>query len=122
MSAEPQPSPDLFFKTITGYQDAAALKAALDLRIFTFLADGPKSAADVAARCSSASRGVRILCDHLTVQGFLAKTADQYALTHDSAVFLNQNSPAYLGGAVDFLLSEGLTEAFDALTDAVRRG
>jgi ubiquinone/menaquinone biosynthesis C-methylase UbiE len=122
MNDAQQPSPDLFFKTITSYQDTAALRAGLELGIFTLLGDGPKSAADVARLGNCSPRGVRILCDNLTVQGFLTKTGDQYALTPDSAAFLNRNSPAYLGGTVGFLLSEGLTKCFGALTEAVRRG
>ena len=40
----------------------------------------------------------------------------------DSDVFLSRRSPAYLGGAVDFLLTPELRECFRQLTAAVRRG
>jgi hypothetical protein len=36
-------------------------------------------------------------------------------LTQDSAVFLDKRSPAYLGGAIDFLLSPMLTDGFKDL-------
>ncbi|MDB6040592.1 MAG: crtF [Verrucomicrobiales bacterium] len=122
MKTDLQPSPHLFFNTITGYQAAAALRAALDLDVFTLLANGPGTAQEIANQSKTALRGARILCDHLAVQGFLTKTGNRYALTPDSAVFLNRNSPAYLGGAVEFLLSDGLTSSFEALTESVRRG
>src|SRR5436190_1672452 len=115
MSEPSQPSPDLFFDTITAYQKTAALKAAIELNIFTVIADGPFTATEIATRCSAAARSTRILCDYLTVQGFLTKSADRYSLTQDSAVFLNRKSPAYAGGAAEFLLSDPLTSAFSNL-------
>ena len=116
------PSPELFFETITGYQKAAVLKAGLDLNVFTALADGAAGATELAKKCGTTERGMRILCDNLVVQGFLTKTGDKYSLTQDSSIFLSRKSPAYLGGATDFLLSDPLTDAFGAFTEAVRRG
>ena len=46
----------------------------------------------------------------------------EYALTPDSAAFLDRGSPAYLGGALEFLLTGEMRECFRRLTDAVRRG
>src|SRR5690242_9933598 len=122
MNAQAQPSPDLFFDVLTAYQKTAALKAAIDLNLFTSLADSPATAAHIAKTCNAAERGVRILSDYLTVQGFLQKSGDKYSLTLDSAVFLSRKSPGYAGAAVDFLLSDHLTTAFKHLTDSVRRG
>jgi methyltransferase family protein len=67
-------------------------------------------------------RGIRILCDFLTIHGFLTKEGGQYALAPDSALFLNQHSPAYIGGSIAFLLTSRLREAHSRLTEAVRRG
>jgi ubiquinone/menaquinone biosynthesis C-methylase UbiE len=122
MTEQRQPSPDLIFDTITAYQKTAAMKAAVDLDLFTQLADGPATAAEIAKRCGATQRGVRILCDYMAVHGFLTKNGDTYALTQDTAVFMNRKSPAYAGGAMEFLLSDELTKAFGSLADAVRRG
>ena len=122
MTTPAQPSPDLFFDTLTAYQKTAALKAAIDLNLFTALADAPATAAQVAKVCNAAERGVRILCDYLTVLGFLHKSGDKYNLTADSAVFLSRKSPAYAGGVADFLLSDHLDIPFKRLTDSVRKG
>ena len=122
MTTPAQPSPDLFFDTLTAYQKTAALKAAIDLNLFTALADAPATAAHIAKACNAAERGVRILCDYLTVLGFLQKSGDQYHLTLDSAVFLSRKSPGHAGGVADFLLSDHLTSAFKRLTEAVRKG
>jgi len=115
-------SPDLFFDTITAYQKTAALKAAIDLDVFTALAGKPADAKSIARVCKADARGMRILCDFMTVQGFLEKKRDRYSLAPVSATFLSRKSPAYAGGAAEFLLSDHLTSAFQKLTESVRRG
>jgi ubiquinone/menaquinone biosynthesis C-methylase UbiE len=122
MNANAGPSPDLIFDTLTAYQKTAAVKAAIDINLFTALADGPSTAAQLATSCGAAPRGVRILCDYMTVLGLLQKSGEKYNLTQDSAAFLSRKSPAYLGGATEFLLSDHLTSAFSHLTEAVRKG
>ena len=54
--------------------------------------------------------------------GFLNKKGTSYSLTQDSALFLDQRSPAYLGGSIRFLLSPQSLEGFRELTAAVRKG
>jgi hypothetical protein len=61
-------------------------------------------------------------CDFLTIHGFLTKEETQYALAPDSALFLNRHSPAYIGGAIEFLLTPRLREGHARLAEAVRRG
>ena len=117
-----QPSPVLFFETVNAYQRSAAIKAAVDIGLFTAVAEGHDTAAAVGASTGAAERGVRILADYLTVVGFMTKRGDRYALTPDTALFLDRRSPAYLGGAVQFLLAEGITGGFKDLTSAVRKG
>lgn len=117
-----QPTPERFFNAINAYELTEALKAAVELEIFTAIAEGNTSAATIARRCQAAERGVRILCDFLTIHGFLTKEGAQYALAPDSSVFLNQHSPAYIGGAIEFLLTPRLREGHARLAEAVRQG
>ncbi len=116
------PSPGLFFDTINAFQRTEALRAAIELDLFSIIAAGHRTAAQIAGACKADPRGVRILADYLTILGFLQKHDDQYELTPDAAVFLNRTSPAYLGGLLDFLLTPQLKESFQRLTAAVRRG
>ena len=115
-------SPLLFFETVNAYQRTAAIKAAVELDLFTAVGEGNTTPRELAARCGASERGLRILCDGLTAMGFLQKVSGHYALTPDSEVFLDRRSPAYLGSAVEFLLSPVLTGAFENFTDAVGRG
>ncbi|HKB06459.1 MAG TPA: class I SAM-dependent methyltransferase, partial [Gemmataceae bacterium] len=118
----PGPSPALFFDTANAFQRTEALRAAVELDLFTHVAAGRHTAAEMATACRAAPRGIRILADYLTVLGFLAKRGDRYDLTPDAAAFLDRNSPAYLGGALEFLSGPEIRAYFGGLTDAVRRG
>ena len=123
MSAQtPQPSPEHFFESVTAYQRSAALKAAVELELFTAVAEGRRDAKSIAERCDASERGVRILSDFLVINGFLTKDEGGYALTQDSAVFLDRRSPAYMGGALEFLLAPTLLAGFEDLAGAVRQG
>ena len=124
MSSPPtqQPTPQLFFQTINSYQRTEALKAAIELEVFTAIGEGNAAVLEIAKRCQTSERGMRILCDYLCIMGFLAKDGGRYSLTRNSAVFLDKRSPAYLGGAIDFLLSPMLTDGFKDLAAAVRKG
>jgi ubiquinone/menaquinone biosynthesis C-methylase UbiE len=117
-----EPSPLLFFETVNAYQRSAALKGAIDLDLFTAVAEGNASAAALASRVGADERGVRILADYLVILGFLTKADGRYALTRDTGIFLDKRSPAYVGGAVDFLLSPGLTDAFKDMAAVARKG
>ena len=120
---ETQPvSPMHLIETSQAYQRTEALKAAIELDLFTAIAEGTTSAVMLALRCGTPERGIRILCDYLVVIGFLTKQEDRYFLTADSAVFLNRNSPGYLGTAVKFFTSPIVTEGFKDLEDTIRKG
>jgi ubiquinone/menaquinone biosynthesis C-methylase UbiE len=116
------PSPALLFDTINAYQKTAAIQAAIQLDVFAPLVEKPASAETIAAHCKASPRGIRILCDYLTVLGFLTKNGSQYVITQDSAIFLNRRSPAYAGGTLEFLLSNDVRGSFDTLADSVRKG
>ncbi len=116
------PSPELFFNTTSAYQRTASLKAAIEIGLFTAIGAGATDVPSIARQCKASERGVRILSDCLTVWGFLTKSGHSYALTPDSAFFLDRKSAAYLGGTLAFLNTANLMAHFDHLTDIVRTG
>jgi predicted O-methyltransferase YrrM len=116
------PSPQLFFETVNAFQKTAAIKAAIDLNFFSAMAEGSATAAELARHCQAAERGVRILADYLTILGFLTKEEGRYALTQDSAIFLNRKSPAYAGDMVQFLLNPELRHGYDDIAGTIRAG
>ena len=117
-----QPTPERFVNAVNAFEQTEAMKAAIELEIFTAIAEGNTTAATIAKRCAASERGVRILCDFLTIHSFLTKEGTQYGLPADSALFLNQHSPAYVGGAIEFLLTDRVREGHARMTEAVRRG
>ncbi len=117
-----QPSPQLFFQTINAHQRTEALKAGIELEVFTAIGEGNSTAAEIAKRCETSERGMRILCDYLTIMGMLSKENSRYSLTPDSAFFLDKHSPAYLGGATEFLCSPMITDGSKYIAEAVRKG
>jgi SAM-dependent methyltransferase len=121
MSTAP-PSADFVFDTLFAYQRSAALKAALDLDLFTAIDNGATTVAAAASRCGTSERGMRILCDYLTTIDLLEKSGTGYTLPAPSAAFLSQKSPMYLGTTARFLTLPGIRTNFDDLTGAVQRG
>jgi len=125
MSASPQaqaPSPAIVFDTLNAYTRTAALRGAIDLDLFTTISEGNNDVAAIAKRIHASEKGTRILCDFLTIIGFLTKGNERYALTPESSLFLNRHSPAYLGTITRFLGIPQLTANFDDLAAVVRKG
>lgn len=120
--AQPMADPQPIWQIMTGFQMSAAYKSAIELELFTKIADGNKTVADIAAACGASEKGVRVLADVFTVLGFLTKQNGSYELTEMAATFLNKNSQTYLGGAVEFIMSEGQMRGYADLTNAVRQG
>lgn len=116
------PNPGRLFQTLNAYQQTAAMKAAIELDVFTAIGEGQSTSAQIAQRAGAAERGIRILCDYLTVMGFLTKSDSHYGLVADAALFLDRRSPAYMGSTAFFLDAPDFMKAFDDLTDAVRKG
>jgi hypothetical protein len=121
-AAAPKPNPERLFTTLFAYQQTYALKAAVELDIFSLIGEGADDAAKLAERLRVPERGVRILADYLTTYEFLRKENGKYVLSPDSAVFLDRKSPAYMGGMAGFLAGDESVKKFSMLADAVRKG
>lgn len=121
-AANQQPTPVRIFQMLNAFQQTEALRAAIDLDVFTQLSDGPLSASALGNRIGAAPKGARVLCDYLTIAGLLSKEHDKYSLTPEAQIFLSKKSPAYIGSATQFMCSDYHQRNFSSLADAVRRG
>jgi SAM-dependent methyltransferase len=117
-----EPSPELIFETFNAYQRTAALRTAIELDVFRAVGEGLGDAVSLARQCGASARGIRILCDYLTIVGLLAKQDGHYRHTPTSALFLDPRSPACMASAARFLGTPALAEPFARLTDVVRSG
>src|SRR5580700_4720984 len=125
MSSSPQPqapSPGIVFDTLQAFQRSVALRGAIDLDLFTAIADGNSSLSAIAAHIKASEKGTRILCDYLTMMGFLVKQGGEYSLTPDSAAFLNRHSPAYMGTMANFLVNPQVAGMLENITGVIRHG
>lgn len=116
------PNPLAIFEAARAYQDSFVVKAGVDLDVFTAIATGSHNVAEIAKTTQSSERGIRVLCDALTILGFLTKSGGRYSLTPDSATFLDSRSPAYLGRAFKFLLHPSHIENMARFAESVRHG
>src|SRR5262245_39387423 len=102
--APPQVNPGCIHQALTSYQLAQSLKGAIELELFTHIAAGSRTAEEIAERCGGTQKGVRVLCDYLTVHGLLTKTGSEYGLAPDTALLLDKNSPRYMGQVAEFFV------------------
>ena len=116
------PSPELIFETLNAYQRSAALRAAIELDLFRSIGAGPGDIASLARQCGASERGIRTLCDYLTILGLLAKEDGRYRHTPTSALFLDPRSPACIASMARFLGDPAMTAAYTQLADIVRKG
>jgi 2-polyprenyl-3-methyl-5-hydroxy-6-metoxy-1,4-benzoquinol methylase len=105
-------SPDLFMDAVLGYQQTAAIKAALELDLFTEIAQGNVTADSLAQATGAAARGIRILCDYLTARGHLEKQDHRFRLTPSTAAFLDRRAPSWMGDVVGYLAAPEMMDLF----------
>ena len=115
-------NPGRVFGMLTAYQQTDALATAVELDLFTAIADGHTTAASLSQKTGASERGIRILADFFGAHGLLAKSGNEYSLTPESAAFLNRHSPGYMGGLTGFVCAPHIRRQFSALTQAVRQG
>ena len=117
------PFPGTILADLFAVRRTAALKAGIELDIFTAIGEGADTAETIAAARGLAVRGSRILCDFLTVAGHLAKDAGRYRLPPATAAFLDRRSPACIGSTALFLTSKERTDMLlDDPAAFVRKG
>ncbi|MCU1335397.1 MAG: Methyltransferase type 12 [Bryobacterales bacterium] len=121
-STPSQLNPGRIHQALTSYQLAMALKGAIELELFTYIAAGATTAAAIAPLCQANEKGVRVLCDYLTVHGFLTKSNASYGLAPDTAALLDKNSPAYMGSVADFFTHPTMMNKYRDVAALVRNG
>jgi SAM-dependent methyltransferase len=121
-SAASAPNPALVFDMIQAHQRTAAIKAAIELDIFSAIGKGNNTVASIAGYAKASERGMRVLCDFLCINEILSKKDGSYYHTPTSAVFLDPASPACMASIVNFLASPDIEGVYDQLATIVRTG
>ncbi|NDJ13588.1 MAG: class I SAM-dependent methyltransferase [Acidobacteriia bacterium] len=117
------PNPGRIFEVLMGFRESAALKSAIELGVFSAIAEGTSTAGEIGAKCGAAERGIRILCDTLVTMDFLHKDGAAYSNSMNAGIFLDKKSPAYMGGIAGFLFAPDMVQStLSTMTDCVRKG
>ena len=97
------------------------LLSAIELGVFTALANGPRDGADLAGAVGLHPRGARDFLDALVALKMLTRSDGLYANTVDADLFLDSRKPSYVGGMLE-MANARLYPFWGSLTDALRTG
>lgn len=115
----PRSDDHLLWDMIMGVYGHQALLLAHDLRLFPFLAAGPRTLREVADALKIAPRPARSLLQACTAFGLVQARDGRYSLTPVAEDYLLESSPVYFGGFLDYTLANRSVLTFDALKEAV---
>ncbi|NML18716.1 methyltransferase [Azohydromonas caseinilytica] len=118
-------SPDRILQTGTAFWGSKALLSAVELGLFTALADGPRTGEELRRQLGLHPRAVPDFLDTLLALGFLRREGRgeqaAYSNTPETQHFLDRGSPAYIGGMLE-MANARLYPFWGDLTEALRTG
>ncbi len=116
----PRVTPERIIETTFAFAQSCALLAAVELDLFTRIAQGMKTIAMLANHAGVSANALERLLGTVSAMGFLQRSGDDYALTPVSERFLVRSQPSYVGDIVLQIRQEW--DAWIDLTECVRRG
>lgn len=119
LEVEERPTPDQIYELVEGGWKAHILKTAINLDVFSTIAEGLHTVEKIAASKGWKARPTRLLLDSLCPLGLLTKKSGNYLLTPVSEAFLVSSSETYGGG---YVLTTLATDTWQQLSKAVRTG
>jgi len=114
------PTPETIMQLTRAYAGSKALVSAVELGLFTTLADGPLTGDVLRAKLGLQPRGSTDWLDALVSLGTLKRDDDLYANTAATDFYLDRAKPTYLGGMVIGMAAD--TSHWDSLTAALQTG
>ena len=121
VSTEAQLSPEHIMQVGMGFWASKTLLSAIEMELFTQLADHPQDLDTLRARAGLHRRSARDFFDALVALGFLERNGGVYRNTPDSDMFLDKRKPSYVGGILE-MANARLYGFWDNLTEALRTG
>lgn len=122
---DPHVTPEHVMQIGMGFMASKTLLSAIELDLFTLLASGPKTAPQIGDRLGLHPRSLRDFLDALVSLKLLDRDGDglssSYRNTSETAIFLDKNSQAYLGGILE-MANTRLYPFWGGLTEALRTG
>lgn len=92
--------PDAILLLATGHWTAGVLRGAVATGLFSHIARGSATVAQLAAAVAGDAAGIRVTLNALTALGLLRKEGEAYRLRPLAETYLVEESPSYLGDLV----------------------
>jgi 2-polyprenyl-3-methyl-5-hydroxy-6-metoxy-1,4-benzoquinol methylase len=115
------PTPDHILQTGFAFWASKTLLSAVEMGVFTELAEGPEQFDRLAGRLGLHPRSSRDFLDALVALGFLGRTGDTYCNTAETDLFLDRKKPGYVGGILE-MANARLYPFWGRLTEALHTG
>jgi len=116
------PTPEKIMRYSWGYAPPLILEAAVRLRVFDALDDGPKTIAETSLATRASERGLSAIMNALVGLEFLTRDdTERYALTPESATYLVSSKPSYFGGFLHHVSTQLIPDWLE-LTKVVQTG
>ena len=104
-----------------GFWPSKILLSAIEMELFTDLANGPQSLESIQGRFGLHPRAARDFLDALVALGFLRREDGKYSNTAAMDLFLDKRKPSYVGGILE-MANARLYGFWGRLTEALRTG
>jgi len=121
MNPQLDPTPDHIMQVGLGFWASKALLSAVEMGVFTELANGPEEFNDLAGRLGLHLRSARDYLDALVALGFLHRSGEAYSNPPATDFFLDRHKPSYIGGILE-MANARLFGFWNHLTEALRTG
>ena len=113
-------SPAMIMEDFSGAWRSRALVAAIELGVFSHIADGKRTTKEIAEAAGASPRGMVCLLDALAAIGYLRKIGSRYSLQPVSRAFLIPGKKDYVGAMAQAVLINW--DAWKNLTESVKGG
>lgn len=114
-------SPEPILQVGLGFMASKALLTAVELDLFSQLAEGPRTGGDLAGALGLHPRGAADFLDALVALGFLERSGGVYRNSPSADTFLDRKKATYVGGILEMANSR-LYPFWGSLTEALRTG
>jgi len=121
MSTQIAVTPEKIMQLGLGFWGSKTFLSAVELGLFTELANGPLSAEQLTERLELNSRSARDFFDALVALGMLERQDGLYRNTPEASHFLVKNKHGYIGGMLE-MANERLYPFWGSLTEGLRTG
>jgi hypothetical protein len=117
----PNLSPEKIMQVGLGFWASKTLLSAIEMEVFTELAQRPADLPTLQGRLGLHARSARDFLDALVALGFLRRENGTYHNTPETDQFLDKHKPAYIGGILE-MANARLYPFWNHLTEALRTG